>query len=44
MIGQSLPGQVHIFLTFLAAFTAAPGFDAAAWLPGDVMACFFHTA
>jgi len=28
----------------LAAFTTAPGFDAAAWLPGDVMARFFHTA
>jgi hypothetical protein len=28
----------------LAAFSAAPGFDAAAWLPGDVMARFFHTA
>jgi hypothetical protein len=26
----------------LAAFTAAPGFDAASWLPGDVMARFFH--
>jgi predicted DNA-binding WGR domain protein len=28
----------------LAAFTAAPGFDAAAWLPGDVMARFFLAA
>ena len=27
----------------LSAFTAAPGFDAAAWLPGDVMARFFQT-
>jgi predicted DNA-binding WGR domain protein len=26
----------------LAAFTAAPGFDAASWLPDDVMARFFH--
>jgi hypothetical protein len=26
----------------LAAFSAAPGFDAAAWLPGEVMARFFH--
>jgi predicted DNA-binding WGR domain protein len=26
----------------LAAFTTAPGFDAASWLPGDVMARFFH--
>ena len=26
----------------LAAFGAAPGFDAAAWLPGDVMARFFE--
>jgi hypothetical protein len=25
----------------LAAFIAAPGFDAAAWLPGEVMARFF---
>jgi hypothetical protein len=25
----------------LSAFSAAPGFDAAAWLPGDVMAGFF---
>ena len=28
----------------LAAYSAAPGFDAAAWLPGDVMARFFHPA
>jgi hypothetical protein len=27
----------------LAAFSAAPGFDAAAWLPGDVMARFFES-
>jgi predicted DNA-binding WGR domain protein len=27
----------------LSAFTAAPGFDASAWLPGDVMARFFQT-
>ena len=26
----------------LAAFSAAPGFDAASWLPGDVMARFFQ--
>jgi hypothetical protein len=26
----------------LAAFSAAPGFDASAWLPGDVMASFFQ--
>jgi predicted DNA-binding WGR domain protein len=26
----------------LAAFSAAPGFDAAAWLPGEVMAGFFQ--
>src|SRR3954468_24855751 len=25
----------------LAAFSAAPGFDAASWLPGEVMAGFF---
>lgn len=25
----------------LAAFSAAPGFDAAAWLPGEVMVGFF---
>jgi hypothetical protein len=25
----------------LAAFSAAPGFDASAWLPGEVMARFF---
>jgi predicted DNA-binding WGR domain protein len=25
----------------LAAFNSAPGFDASAWLPGDVMARFF---
>ena len=25
----------------LAAFSTAPGFDAASWLPGDVMARFF---
>src|SRR5262245_30801642 len=28
----------------LAAFSAAPGFDASAWLPGDVMARFFQPA
>jgi predicted DNA-binding WGR domain protein len=28
----------------LAAFSAAPGFDANAWLPGDVMARFFQAA
>jgi hypothetical protein len=28
----------------LAAFSAAPGFDASAWLPGDVMARFFQVA
>jgi hypothetical protein len=28
----------------LAAFSSAPGFDAAAWLPGDVMAPFFRAA
>jgi predicted DNA-binding WGR domain protein len=28
----------------LAAFNAAPGFDASAWLPGDVMARFFQPA
>ena len=28
----------------LAAYSAAPGFDAAAWLPGDVMSRFFQTA
>jgi hypothetical protein len=27
----------------LTAFSAAPGFDAAAWLPGDVMARFFQS-
>src|SRR4051812_12479509 len=27
----------------LAAFSAAPGFDASAWLPGKVMARFFQT-
>jgi hypothetical protein len=26
----------------LAAFSAAPGFDASAWLPGEVMARFFQ--
>ena len=26
----------------VAAFSAAPGFDTASWLPGDVMARFFH--
>jgi predicted DNA-binding WGR domain protein len=26
----------------LAAFSAAPGFDASAWLPGEVMARFFE--
>jgi hypothetical protein len=28
----------------LAAFSAAPGFDASAWLPGEVMARFFAAA
>src|SRR3954447_10133243 len=28
----------------LAAFSAAPGFDAASWLPGEVMAKFFQAA
>ncbi len=28
----------------LAAFSAAPGFDAASWLPGEVMAGFFLVA
>jgi hypothetical protein len=28
----------------LAAFSAAPGFDAATWLPGDIMARFFQPA
>jgi hypothetical protein len=28
----------------LAAFSAAPGFDASAWLPSDVMARFFQAA
>jgi predicted DNA-binding WGR domain protein len=28
----------------LTALSAAPGFDAAAWLPGEVMAKFFQTA
>ncbi len=28
----------------LAAFNAAPGFDASAWLPGEVMAGFFQAA
>jgi predicted DNA-binding WGR domain protein len=28
----------------LAAFSAAPGFDSSAWLPGDVMARFFQAA
>src|SRR5689334_3162517 len=28
----------------LAAFSAAPGFDASAWLPGEVMARFFEDA
>lgn len=28
----------------LAAISAAPGFDASAWLPGDVMARFFEAA
>jgi hypothetical protein len=28
----------------LTAFNAAPGFDASAWLPGEVMARFFQTA
>jgi predicted DNA-binding WGR domain protein len=26
----------------LAAFSAAPGFDAASWLPGEIMARFFQ--
>src|SRR5262245_7513972 len=26
----------------LAAFSAAPGFDASSWLPGDIMARFFQ--
>jgi predicted DNA-binding WGR domain protein len=26
----------------LAALSAAPGFDPSSWLPGDLMACFFH--
>ena len=28
----------------LSAFSTAPGFDASAWLPGDVMASFFTLA
>jgi WGR domain len=28
----------------LAAFSAAPGFDASAWLPGEVMARFFRAS
>lgn len=28
----------------LAAFSAASGFDASAWLPGDIMARFFASA
>jgi predicted DNA-binding WGR domain protein len=28
----------------LSALSSAPGFDASAWLPGDVMARFFLTA
>jgi len=28
----------------LAVFNAAPGFDASAWLPGEVMAEFFQAA
>ena len=28
----------------LAAFSAAPGFDAASWLPGEVRASFFQAA
>jgi predicted DNA-binding WGR domain protein len=28
----------------LTSFSAAPGFDASAWLPGEVMAGFFRTA
>ncbi len=28
----------------LAAYDTAPGFDAAGWLPGDVMARFFQAA
>ena len=28
----------------LAAYSAAPGFDAAAWLPGDIMGMFFQVA
>ncbi len=28
----------------LAAFKAAPGFDASSWLPGEIMAKFFAAA
>ncbi len=28
----------------LAAYSAAPGFDATAWLPGEIMARFFQVA
>ena len=28
----------------LSAFSAAPGFDASSWLPGEVMARFFQAA
>jgi hypothetical protein len=28
----------------LSAFTAAPGFDTSAWLPGEIMARFFSQA
>jgi predicted DNA-binding WGR domain protein len=28
----------------LAAYNATPGFDATAWLPGDIMAMFFQAA
>jgi hypothetical protein len=33
--------EAHRLPYRLAAFSAAPGFDAAAWLPGDVMARSF---
>jgi predicted DNA-binding WGR domain protein len=39
----SAPKRIHCAY-HLAAFSAASGFDAAAWLPGDVMARFFHPA
>jgi hypothetical protein len=28
----------------LAAYTSVPGFDTSAWLPGEIMARFFHAA